>query len=160
LAVMMAFGSGYSSERTLADVSMAALLHDLGLAKLPFDLAVKAHRDDPLTFEEQIKLDLHVDMTMAIIREKGIVISELTRMMIEQHHEYFNGTGSPRRLRGLQVSPYAQILHMADEIDQRIFGNGGKDANQRLRLLFEKWARDKAFEPRLLSRIRSLFFSN
>lgn len=161
LAVMLGLGSGYSSKRTIADVSMAALLHDLGLAKLPGDLALQAHRKNAYSPDDRLKIDNHVQHSIAIIVERGIEISALTRTMIEQHHEKYNGGGFPRKLRGLQVSPFAQILHMADEIDQQVFGaQDGKEVGHSLKSLFEEWHRDKVFEPRLLQRVRQLFFSN
>lgn len=161
LAVMIGLGSGYSSKRTVADVSMAALLHDLGLAKLPGELALQAHRKNSYSLDDRMKIDDHVQHSLAIIDERSIVISALTRTMIEQHHEKYNGSGFPRKLRGLQVSPFAQILHMADEIDQNVFGSvDGREVGQSLKSLFEEWHRDKVFEPRLLHRVRALFFSN
>lgn len=161
LAVMIAIGTGYSSKRTVADVSMAALLHDLGLAKLPGELALQAHRKDSYSLEDRLKIDEHVQHSLAIIRERNIEISPLTRIMIEQHHEKFNGAGFPRKLRGLQVSPFAQILHIADEIDQQVFGSvNGREVGLNLKSIFEDWHREKSFEPRLLNRVRSLFFNH
>lgn len=161
LAVMIGLGSGYSSKRTIADVSMAALLHDLGLAKLPGELALQAHRKNSYSPDERMKIDDHVQHSLAIIDERRIEISALTRTMIAQHHEKFNGSGFPKKLRGLQVSPFAQILHMADEIDQQVFGAvDGREVGHGLKTLFEEWHREKSFEPRLLQRVRSLFFSN
>lgn len=161
LAVMISLGSGYSSKRTVADVSMAALLHDLGLAKLPGELALQAHRKDSYSLDEKLKIDNHVEHSLEIIKDRRIEISALTKTMIEQHHEQFNGSGFPKKLRGLQVSPFAQILSMADEIDQQVFGaETGQQVNQSLRNLFEVWSRDKTFEPRLLQRVRGLFFTH
>lgn len=159
LAVMMAFGSGYSSQKTLSDIAMAALLHDLGLAKLPAELALQAHRKQSLGTQQQKVIAQHIDLSLQVIQEKKIVISHLTRTMIEQHHEQFDGNGYPMGLAGLQVSPYAQILNMADAIDQKVFGAHAEAANLGLRRLFEGWSREMAFEPRLLGQIRNLFFA-
>lgn len=160
LAIMLSLGSGYSSKRTVADVSMAALLHDVGLAQLPGELALNAHRRQGLDSIEQRRVDEHVQHSLSIIADRNIEISPLTRMMIEQHHEQYNGCGFPKKLRGLQVSPFSQLLHMADEIDQQVFGGSGHQVNLGLKNLFETWTRDKVFEPRLLRRVRALFFAH
>lgn len=160
LAVMIGLGSGYSTKRTIGDISMAALLHDLGLAKLPADLALKAHRKVGLSLSEIELLKNHVKHSIEVIEERNIQITPLSRTMIEQHHELYNGTGYPRHLRGLQVSPFAQILHIADEIDQHVFGASSTQVNAELRHLFEQWTFEKAIEPKLLARVRSLFFLN
>lgn len=159
LAVMMAYGSGYSSKKTLGDVSIAALLHDVGLAKLPAHLALRAHRKENLRLDESVQINRHIKHSLEVIQEKNFSISALTKTMIEQHHELHNGKGHPKNLRGLQVSPFAQILHMADEIDQQVFGAGAKAVNTGLKTLFDEWTRERAFEPKLLQKVRALFFS-
>ncbi len=159
LTVMMCFGSGLASQRSLGEVAVAALLHDVGLAKLPGDLALKAHVPNAvMDLEEKIYLNRHISMTFEVLRERDIEISELTRLMIEQHHEYYNGFGLPNRLRGSEINTFAQILHMADDIDQAIFGSRSQNPNADLMSLFEKWSDEKAFDPLLLARIRTLFF--
>lgn len=161
LSVVMCFGTGMASKKSLADVSMAALLHDLGLAKLPPHVAAKAHEPHPdLPMDEKIRLNRHIQYTMDIIEEKKIQISPLTKLMIEQHHEYFNGQGIPNHLRGAEVNTFAQILHMADDIDHAIFGERSTNPTSDLYHLFENWSREKAFDPLLIQRIRPLFFMN
>lgn len=157
LTVMICFGIGFTSSKTLAEVAMAAILHDLGLAKIPAHVAVKAHTKELIPWEEKLLLNRHINLTFEVLKERGIQISDLTRLMIEQHHEFYNGYGLPNHLKGNELNTFAQILHMADEIDQAIFGANSESPMADLFHLFESWSKEKAFDPLLVSKIRTLF---
>ena len=41
----------------------------------------------------------------------------MARLIASQHHEWWNGTGYPKGLSGDDISPYAQIVAVADVYD-------------------------------------------
>lgn len=158
LAVLISFGIGYSRESILADVAMAALLHDVGLTKLPTKLIPFSHRPLELSIEDRKLLYDHPKMSVDLLIEKEIPISPLARTLILQHHEEFNGSGYPKGLRGYLVNELAQIIHVADEIDQlftEFYANPGH-----LKLRVAELLRDfddrKVIESQLLVRIRQV----
>jgi HD-GYP domain-containing protein (c-di-GMP phosphodiesterase class II) len=164
LAVLISFGIGYNNERILADLAMAALLHDIGLAKLPTRVIQNAHHPIALTIEERMQLRDHPQLSVEVLHERGIEISELTQIIIHQHHEEFAGTGYPLGLRGYNLNELSQILRVADDIDQ-VFAQcqsfelqaGGTGLLRRGLLdLFDQLSGKKIVEPGLLVRIRSL----
>lgn len=164
LAVLISFGIGYNNERILADLAMAALLHDIGLSKLPTNVIQNAHNPMALTIDERMQLRAHPQLSSEVLKERGIAISELSQIIIEQHHEEFAGTGYPLGLRGYNLNELSQILRVSDEIDQ-VFGRvqevttttGAQFVLRRgLFDLFDQLSGKKIVEPGLLVRIRSL----
>lgn len=160
LAVLITFGIGYTRQNILADVAMAGLLHDIGLSKLPTKIIHHSHRPLSLSIEERTQLYKHPEMTLKILEEKRIPISDLCRTLILQHHEEFNGSGYPQGLRGFNINELSQILRVAEEIEQLfvdLYENPGS-----LRLRVAETLRDlgdsKSIEPSLLTRIRQVLF--
>ncbi len=83
------------------DLALAGLLHDIGLAHVADE-----------------ELEPHPEMALEIIRKRKLVLSELVEQIILQHHEKFDGSGYPRGLRGVEICIEAQILSLADRIDE------------------------------------------
>lgn len=166
LAVLLSFGIGYNNERILGDLAMAALLHDVGLSRLSTQIIQQAHNPMELTPEERLQLKTHPELAIDVLKERDVPISDLTGIIISQHHEEFAGTGYPLGLRGYNLNELSQILRVADEIDQ-IFGKiqAAKQVQfelqpvtmrQGLQDLFDHLRSNKVIEPGLLARIRYL----
>jgi HD-GYP domain-containing protein (c-di-GMP phosphodiesterase class II) len=158
LAVLITSGICYSKEQILTDVAMAAVLHDVGLSKIPAKIISHSHDVLKLSIEDRQWVYKHPQLAIEIIEEKKIPVSDLTKTLILQHHEEFKGTGYPNGLRGYMINELAQIVRIADDLDQ-LFGefqpNAGHLRTQVAELL--KRHRDlKIIEPLLLSRIQQV----
>lgn len=161
MATMLALGLGLASDKGLSEIAIASLLHDLGLTKVPVMVAQAAHdreAEQLLNLEGRVLLQRHIVLGLDLINEKKIEIGDLCRLMIEQHHELFNGSGYPKRLRGGEINTFAQILHIADRIDEAIFAKRSPNPLADLYRLIETWSEQKMFDPLLIARIRLLFF--
>ncbi|MEZ0392619.1 MAG: HD-GYP domain-containing protein [Pseudobdellovibrionaceae bacterium] len=158
LAVLITFGIGYSREKILTDMAMAALLHDIGLSKLPPKIIPNAHQVLRLSIFERDWVYKHPLQALEILEEKKIQISDLAKTIILQHHEEFNGSGYPSGLRGFTINELSQILRVADEIDQLFVEFYTTPGNLRLRVveLLQRLSEQKVVEPLLLSRIRQV----
>jgi HD-GYP domain-containing protein (c-di-GMP phosphodiesterase class II) len=158
LAVLITFGIGYSRSKILSDIATASLLHDLGLSKLPVHLISMAHDVLQANVSDRANLYGHPEGTLKILEERGIHVSELTKTIILQHHEEFNGSGYPSGLRGYTINELSQILRVADDIDQ-IFTNlpnSGGNLRAEITKLVQRLGEQKVIEPLLLSRIREV----
>ncbi len=158
LAVLITFGIGYSREKILTDVAMAALLHDVGLSKLPPKVIPHAHHPLQLGIYEREWVYKHPDLSVELLEEKNIPISDLAKTIIRQHHEEFNGSGYPNGLRGYTINELSQILRVADEVDQLFTEFHTSPGNLKLRVaeLLRRLGEQKVIEPLLLSRIRQV----
>lgn len=158
LAVLITFGIGYSREQILMDVAMAALLHDLGLSRVPPKVAASAHDPLALAIQEREWIYKHPRLSVDILEEKRIPVSELSKTLILQHHEEFNGSGYPNGLRGFAINELSQILRIADEIDQLFVDLSAPSSPLKIRVveLLRRFSEQKVTEPVLLSRIRKV----
>ena len=159
LAVLITYGIGYSTDKILSEVAMGALLHDIGLAKVPAKIAAAAHDVLLLPVDERAQLYKHGDHGLEILQERGVQISEIMKAIISQHHEQFNGNGYPLGLRGFVVNEFAQIVRVADDLDQLLRSEvrDAESLRKDLIQLFAKLHDEKILEPGLAARIRKLF---
>jgi HD-GYP domain-containing protein (c-di-GMP phosphodiesterase class II) len=159
LSVMIAFGIGYSTDRILSELAMGALLHDVGLAKLPSKVATSAHDLLSLTFEERRELYKHGQYAIEILEQKKIPLTEVMRAIIIQHHEQFNGSGYPAGLRGYVINEFAQIVRVADELDHLVRHelDSAETLRRQVTNLFNQLHDEKIIAPELATRIRKLF---
>lgn len=158
LCVLMCFGIGYNSSRVLSDVAMGALLHDVGLAKLPTRVIAHAHEPLKLSINEREMLYRHPKIALDVLEERGIKASPLTQAMILQHHEQFNGSGYPSSLRGFQLNEMSMLLRLADEMDLLVksASDGKENLKHQVTLFFDRMHQERVIEPILLSRVRNV----
>jgi HD-GYP domain-containing protein (c-di-GMP phosphodiesterase class II) len=157
IAVMLTCGIGYTNDKILADVAMAALLHDVGLSRVPPRLIPYAHRVQELNVQDKRLIFAHPRLTLEILQDKGISLSFMAKTIILQHHEEYGGGGYPNGVRGFNLNELAQLVKIADEIDN-MFSQGHTERTLRERLVdYLNDARlSKTIDPFLLDRIRGV----
>lgn len=98
-------------DEELADLHSAALLHDIGFLSTSINLLRLAPMDK--TMEE--KVAKHTLLGYSIVSKiKGL---EKVAEAILHHHERFDGTGFPKKLRGDKIPLFARIIAIADMFD-------------------------------------------
>lgn len=104
------------------DIAMAAaagLLHDLGMLHLN---PVLTQPKIELTREQRRELYSHPIVSRLLVERHHVYPQEVVRAVME-HHEYLNGSGYPRGLRGRQISLMGQQLALADLVVAMISGH-------------------------------------
>ena len=93
-------------------VLVGAILHDIGKIGIKDAVLSKPGR---LSDEEKEMFDQHPDIGSKIMRP----IKQLEDVipMIRHHHEFYDGTGSPDKLKGEQIPLGARIIAVADTYD-------------------------------------------
>lgn len=99
--------------RILQELSIAAILHDIGKSMIDPAILNKA---DKLTEEEYELVKKHPDFGYEMLRHR-LDISACIRAGVLSHHENVDGTGYPQGLSGSQIYVYAKIIHVADVFD-------------------------------------------
>jgi len=112
LAGIMGLARGYNRNQ-LEELGMGALLFDIGMTRLPKELL---NKKVPLTPEERALMEKHTEEGFNIIRAQHD-ISLLSAHCAFQHHERYDGSGYPRKLKGDAIHEYAQIVALADVYD-------------------------------------------
>jgi HD-GYP domain-containing protein (c-di-GMP phosphodiesterase class II) len=95
--------------KALHDVELGALLHDIGMSRLPDAVLGKRGLLDP---EERRLVEKHPVIGEAILAPiSGIGAA---RAIVRSHHEWWNGDGYPDRLRGEAIPLGARIVTVCD----------------------------------------------
>jgi putative nucleotidyltransferase with HDIG domain len=109
VAVAAQLGLG-EEEQTV--IRLGAYLHDLGKIRVPHEILNKPGR---LTDEEFDVIKQHPVWGLELL--DGIEFPWDIKPMIRWHHEKYDGTGYPDRLKGDEIPLEAQILCAADVFD-------------------------------------------
>jgi hypothetical protein len=94
----------------LQQVVLAALLHDVGMLRVPADVLACPRALDEAQRRE---LERHVAAGADILSRLGPEAAWL-REAVAGHHERLDGTGYPAGLRDLQIGPLAGLLAVCD----------------------------------------------
>lgn len=111
LSMMLARELGQSYEQ-IQMVGMGALFHDIGKRNLPDWLLRKA---DGLTRAELNLLEQHVGYGEEIGGKLGL--PAVAMGIIRQHHEYADGSGYPKKLKGDAILLPARIVALVNAFD-------------------------------------------
>src|SRR5438034_9288547 len=103
------------SQAELDLLGHAALFHDIGKLAIPDAILLKPAS---LTLEEWGLMQRHADEGARIIDRLGFLDDAVPA--IRHHHERFDGTGYPDRLKGEEIPLGARIIHVADELDSML----------------------------------------
>jgi HD-GYP domain-containing protein (c-di-GMP phosphodiesterase class II) len=96
----------------LIELGAAAVLHELGMVKLPPQLYMAGRILSPA---ERRTITTHTILGYNILKENQIPLAVCLAVL--EHHERMNGSGYPRGLTGDKISPYARIIMVACSYD-------------------------------------------
>ncbi|MGH8322077.1 MAG: HD-GYP domain-containing protein [Gammaproteobacteria bacterium] len=110
----IAFGRHLGLDKAaLHEIGLGCILFDVGKTKLPHALLVKAGK---LTDTEWHVMRNHVDYSLNLL-EGASGITERILSMVRSHHERYDGSGYPDKLKEQQIPTFAKIAGMADCYD-------------------------------------------
>ncbi|MDQ6689833.1 MAG: HD domain-containing protein [Gemmatimonadota bacterium] len=101
-------------ERTLRSVERSALFHDIG--KLHEALTDIFHDPSKLTPEERRAVMTHPQRGAEVLAPLAGFFPDLPKA-VAAHHERWDGTGYPRRLKGRRIPLPARVVAIADSFD-------------------------------------------
>jgi HD-GYP domain-containing protein (c-di-GMP phosphodiesterase class II) len=92
-------------QHKLIDLGVAALVHEVGMLKLPSHLYLS---DKPLSDQERKTITAHPIIGYNMLRSHDFPAAICAAAL--EHHERENGTGYPRRLPGEKITLYSKII--------------------------------------------------
>jgi len=104
-------------EKQIQSLKYASLLHDTGKADIPLEILTKTRK---LTTKEYNIIKKHPAKGAQILRP--IQILKPVIPIIMHHHEKYNGTGYPSRLKKGQIPQGARIMAVADAFEAMVYG--------------------------------------
>lgn len=146
--VALAFGRHLALSRDELNVlGVGALLHDVGMARLPKEILEKP---GGLTVKEFETMTKHVPWGVEILQSSGGVAQGAIEM-VEQHHERGDGGGYPGHVTAKKITPsgaIAAIVDVYDAVTSDRHYSGGLSAEEALKRMYE-W-RKKDFKPQMV----------
>lgn len=146
--LMVAFAKGLGMPRTVINrAGVGALLHDVGKMAVPHGILSK---NDRLTDEEFAQMKDHVVQSRIILRQTPGITEEAVAVAA-QHHERYDGSGYPDRLKGEEISELgrmAAIVDVYDAITSDRCYHKGLSTSEALRKIFE-WGKYH-FDPKMV----------
>jgi HD-GYP domain-containing protein (c-di-GMP phosphodiesterase class II) len=107
IAIIIGFTLKLVSHR-LIELGVAALLHEIGMMKLPPQVYLSRR---PLTPQERKDILTHPVLSFNILKSFDFPLSVSVAAL--EHHERENGSGYPQKLTGDKISLYAKIIAVA-----------------------------------------------
>jgi HD-GYP domain-containing protein (c-di-GMP phosphodiesterase class II) len=96
----------------LIELGIAALLHDIGMLRLPPNLYMS---DKPLEQSEKKSILAHTIAGYKGLR--ALSVPDPLALVCMEHHERLDGSGYPRALKSEQISLYSRIVAVACSFD-------------------------------------------
>jgi len=112
LSVLFGIAMGFSYEKLNA-LAIGSLMHDIGYNFIDSDVLMKKEK---LSDEEYKQVKTHTELGYHHLKD-NIDISAHIRMIVYQHHEYMDGSGYPKGLKGEDISELAKMVAIADIYD-------------------------------------------
>ena len=136
LSLMLGRQLGLDSEDCHV-LGMGALLHDVGKLEVPSKVLLKS---EPLTRPEQQLLQLHCDFGLRM-GHKLMLDDEVLRV-INEHHEYCDGSGYPRQLREAAIGRLSRLVCITNQFDNLcnpLNPRDGLSPHEALALMFKQY---------------------
>jgi response regulator RpfG family c-di-GMP phosphodiesterase len=129
-------------------IKYASPLHDIGKVAIPDNIL---HKKGPLNDNEWIIMQKHVEYGVEILSKSKRKMMVVAREIAGNHHEKWDGTGYPQRLKGEGIPISGRIAALADVFDalgaKRCYKPAWEDEAIRQEILSQK---GKHFEPKLV----------
>ncbi|MDX5299077.1 MAG: DUF3391 domain-containing protein, partial [Gammaproteobacteria bacterium] len=137
LSLLLAREAGMP-EKLYPTLGFAALMHDIGTIRIPQQIVRKTA---PLTKPEQDYYEQHVRYGVEMVKKFGQGTSQLVWDVIDQHHEFCDGSGYPNRLKGSEMNELAKIVALVNFYDKQCNHNDPRQSmtpHEALSLMFAK----------------------
>lgn len=135
-------------------LKMASPMHDIGKVGIPDSILNKPGKLDADEWEVMMT---HADIGYQMLKHSDRPILKAAAIVAREHHEKWDGTGYPKKLKGEEIHIYGRITAIADVFDalgsDRVYKKAW-ELDDILNLLKEQSG--KHFDPELIS----IFFEN
>lgn len=112
-SALIAQGMGLP-EKEVENLRYASPLHDIGKVGIADAILLKPGK---LTAPEYDEMKKHTLYGAKILANAESLLLQIACKVAASHHEKFNGTGYPSKIKGEEISIYARIVSVADVFD-------------------------------------------
>lgn len=123
IALVLAEEMQVSLKAAQEKIALGALLHDVGLKFVPKAILEKPRH---LWTPEDLQIyEQHPIKGVEMLRDLKDVPSDVL-LIVAEHHENSQGTGFPKKLRDVKVSPFAKIVILANYFADLVIPQAGE----------------------------------
>lgn|SRR5574344_63428 len=155
LATSMGYKLEYD-EDTIENLAQAALLHDIGVTRLPKEILEKTN----FSQQDNKIYQTHTQIGYKILKQEMGLPEEICLVALE-HHENNDGSGYPFKLSGEQISSLTRVVGLCsffDDLTSNRTPHKIKNTKEALRIMLEVGS--KKFFPELLYKFVNMFNYN
>lgn len=105
---------GTLSEEEINIIFHAAPMHDIGKIAIPKEIL---HSPDKLTSAERKEMQKHTLYAARFLQHSERKFMKAASIVALQHHEKWDGTGYPNKLKGEEIHIFGRIVAVADVFD-------------------------------------------
>ncbi|MFK2822182.1 HD domain-containing phosphohydrolase [Arcobacter sp. YIC-80] len=135
-------------------LKQASPMHDIGKVAIPDNILKKPGK---LTPQEWEVMENHAQIGFDMLKSSDRPLLKTAAIVAHEHHEKWDGSGYPRKLKGEEIHIYGRITAVADVFDalgsNRVYKKAWDD--EEIFKLFKE-EKGKHFDPKLID----LFFEN
>lgn len=102
------------SEEFVDSITFASAMHDIGKIGIPDRIL---HKTGGLSPEEKKLMESHTVIGAQILSNSSYPKIQMSASIALNHHEHWNGTGYPNKLRGTEIPIEARIVTVSDHYD-------------------------------------------
>ena len=95
-------------------LEQASPMHDIGKVAIPDQIL---NKKGPLTEDERKEMQTHTAVGYELLKHSKRELLQTAAIVAHEHHEFWNGLGYPRRLKGEEIHIYGRITAIADVYD-------------------------------------------
>lgn len=142
------------SHKEKEELLMAGYLHDLGKIIIPHETR---GTNRPLSRHEQALVYQHPLESVRMIKQLGYT-SEILHNYVRSHHELYDGSGYPNRLKGEQIPLGSLIMSIANEFDNLTSNRANQEGMNYQSAIAELQKKTKAgkYDPQCLAALIQL----
>lgn len=141
------------SEGDQKALGLASVMHDLGKLRIPDSILLKAGE---LSEDEWQTMKMHPIYGEEILGTGAFY--EAARQVVRSHHERWDGSGYPDRLKGEEIPTFARIVAVADTFDVLTSRRPYKDAGPaELAVELILAERGQKFDPEVVDAFKALW---
>lgn len=155
-AVSIAKNIDWAGKKTLENILMGCLIHDIGLVRL------KCHQKNPnfkvseLSKSELEEYKSHPSLGYELLKTMSH-IPEAVKQIVLQHHENIDGSGYPNGLSSQKIYPLAKIVNLANYF-ATLVQEEGLTPIEALRKFIPNTEETKKFDPIFIKALIKGFF--
>lgn len=142
-------------KKTLEELGLSALFHDIGKRNVPIEILCKK---GPLDENEWAEMRKHPTYGLKILNQSEN-ISDAIKAACYEHHEMWGGGGYPQDISGNEIHPFGRIVALTDTYDamttQRSYNTPMKPT-EALNMMKEKLS--GRYDPDMLNAMYSVLF--